>query len=93
MSLLTARRIACFGLLTLTAAIAHAVTPVANAPVLTCQSAPVAHTKTVLSTPVTQVSPPDRAMISIVLSKTIECETNCTGSVSTDFKSNAKALT
>lgn len=70
MCFLTTRRVACFGLLTLTAAIAHAVTLMAVAPVLTRPSAPVAHTNTVLSTPVTQVSPPDLAMISIVPSKT-----------------------
>lgn len=69
MNFLTARRIACFSWLTLTVAIAHAVMPVANAPVLTRPSAPVAQTNMVLSTQVPQVSPPDLAMISIVPSK------------------------
>lgn len=70
MNFLTTRRIACFSLLTLTAAIAHAVTPVSNAPVLTRPSVAVANTNMVVSTPAAHVSPPDLAMISIVPSKT-----------------------
>jgi hypothetical protein len=66
----TARRIACFSLLTLTVAIAHAAQPAANAPVQTRTSAPMANSLGVLPAPVLQVSPPDLAMISLVPSKT-----------------------
>ena len=70
MNLFTARRIACFSLLTLTVAIAQAATPAANAPVQTRTSAPAANTNTVLSMQLPQVSPPDLAMMSLVPSKT-----------------------
>ncbi|MES2949529.1 MAG: CARDB domain-containing protein [Pseudomonadota bacterium] len=72
MNVSIARRIACFSMLTLNVAMAHAAGISANPPVLTRASAPVGSTATIAVTtpPVLQMSPPDLAMLSLTPSKT-----------------------